>query len=176
MPYGARKTADTIVAILRRHGATVEDRASTLSASRYLTVSLGDASLRVRVSDHVARPTYEAISGAADIEIGSHDMAVTTSAVHGAARILDALRAPHDRYLRAAIARSQATARRIEAADAAVRQSAQVLAAHNSDVQAAFEAWAGDRLDVTDLNARQRKRRRQNLRAQFSAETGIAWK
>jgi len=44
---------------------------SGLSEAVYITVH----GLKVRLADHTARPTYEYLNGAADIELGRHDFA-----------------------------------------------------------------------------------------------------
>lgn len=174
--YNPAKVADAIAAILRRHAVDVGVDASALSASRYLNIAAGERRLRVRVSDHVARPTYEALNGTADIEIGTHDMASTSSAVHGADRILRKLAVPRDRYLRAALTRADIKAIERATADAVVRKAAEARDAQNQSVQQQFEVWAADRLNFDGLNAKQRKRRRQKLRAEFTVATGLEWK
>lgn len=174
--FNPEKTAETLAIILRRHGLVVEVAFSGLSKSRYLTVAAETDTMRVRVSDHVAKPTYEAINGAANYEVGNHDMAATESAVYAAAAILDRVFVQHDAALRASLGRLNAAADREAEERAKIEAIVSARDADNASVQLAFEAWAGDRLDLSGLNAKQRKRRRQSLRDRFTAETGMEWK
>lgn len=76
------KTADRIEKHLRAIGLSVERAGSNLSASQYIRVSGVDLdgdglTLKIRISDHEAKPTYEKRSGPADYEVGPHPMATT---------------------------------------------------------------------------------------------------
>lgn len=70
-----------IASAARTMGLYVEGTESNLSESQYLRVTCrcdGDCDhepAKVRLSNHVAKPTYEALNGVADYEIGPHDMA-----------------------------------------------------------------------------------------------------
>ena len=54
-----------------RRCKAAEYETSGLSEAVYITVH----GLKVRLADHTARPTYEQLNGAADIELGRHDFA-----------------------------------------------------------------------------------------------------
>lgn len=73
----ACQIAEKLEAFAKSVGLSVETSGSNLSSSRYLTISSEDETIKVRVSDHDAKPTYEVLNGAADYEIGPHDQAAT---------------------------------------------------------------------------------------------------
>lgn len=82
--FDARRTADVVARQLVAAGFTVQRDGSGLSASQYLTVAIhgaDDEALfgpeKIRVSDHALPPTYGAMNGWADYEIGPHDEAVS---------------------------------------------------------------------------------------------------
>lgn len=58
-----------------RMGFDVQQTASGLSASQYVVLWHDGERYKIRFSDHVAKPTYELLNGAADFEIGTHEMA-----------------------------------------------------------------------------------------------------
>lgn len=76
-PIRNRKIGERIARLAESMGYEVDGiTESRISASCYLDLQLGDRELRVRIANHEAKPTYEALNGAADIEVGNHSMAV----------------------------------------------------------------------------------------------------
>jgi hypothetical protein len=121
MTFSPSTVSATLTAILIRHGLRVDTDRSSLSSSQYLTVDRYDEvaddytgpELKVRLATHEARPTYERMNGAADIEIGTHSMACTENASDAAARVLRRYAMEPDKTLASVLAR-QAT--KVEAA------------------------------------------------------------
>lgn len=74
MTFSARSAADSLCRALDAMTVSYERRGSGLSGSQYVTVD----DLKVRFATHEARPTYEALNGAASCEIGTHMMAAST--------------------------------------------------------------------------------------------------
>ncbi len=59
------RTADTIINGLNTLGYSIDDSASGISASEYIEISHDalDRPRKIRISNHEARPTYEALIG-----------------------------------------------------------------------------------------------------------------
>lgn len=159
-----------LVAILRRHGLAVNESASRLSSSRYLDVSTDDEHMRVRLSTHVAKPTYEAANGAADLEIGSHDMASAYDAIGGAAKVFQEFAIKPDAIMARALAtraaKAEAAAAERRALDAQITVQREVERRAND----ALLAWAGDRWAEANAKASApaRKRARKKLKAEYA--------
>lgn len=124
-----RIAAERLAAILQRHGLSVSCHASSLSSSRYLDVTRWDAdgecigTVKVRLSTHEARPTYERLNGAADIEVGTHAQAHTDNPSDGAGRILRRLGIEPDKRLVPVLARLRAEQEAAEAPAQAAHQA-----------------------------------------------------
>lgn len=71
------KIAEKLESFAREAGLSVEVDGSSLSSSRYLKISDDEETIKVRIADHIAKPTYEVVNGFADYEVGPHDMGAT---------------------------------------------------------------------------------------------------
>lgn len=67
------RIADRIARYAEQLGYAVSTSASGISASNYLECWRDGRSVRVRIANHDARPTYERLNGAADIEVRTQD-------------------------------------------------------------------------------------------------------
>jgi hypothetical protein len=82
--FNARRAADTLCRELDRMMVANNDlgysrSGSGLSNSQYVEIGrANDPEIKIRFSTHGARPTYEAMNGAAHCEIGTHQMASGT--------------------------------------------------------------------------------------------------
>lgn len=113
--FSSRKTADALEGLLKRHGVEIERQGSGLSDSQYLNAQRWDAAteqysdpLKVRLSSHEAKPTYERLNGAADYEIGEHSMSHTSDAHDAAGMILRRLGIEPDKRLSTILQRQTA--------------------------------------------------------------------
>lgn len=167
------KSAERLAAHLKRCGADVSVDRSYISKSAYIHASTDEASIKIRGSDHAARPTYEALNGAADLEFGPHDMTNghPSDCLAPALALLglepDAIARRVIGACRTRDARAQAKRAEREAEEAAYR----LRAAQQRD---AFEKWAGERLDEANSrpSAKARKKARRKLRDLYAAEMG----
>jgi len=70
---------DSVESEVLAMGLTIQESAfSSLSDSAYLTVDFGEHDefpVKIRISNHTAKPSYEQLSGYADFEVGHHDLA-----------------------------------------------------------------------------------------------------
>lgn len=67
------RVSERIARYAEQLGYAVSTSASGISASNYLECWRDGQSVRVRIANHDARPTYERINGAADIEVRTQD-------------------------------------------------------------------------------------------------------
>ncbi len=163
--------AQRIANHLRRLGAAAKISHSTISESAYIDASTETRRVRIRGSNHVARPTYEALNGSADIEFGGHDMS------HGdwLAALLAALEKLHlepDATIRGLKTRSQNKNRKAAAEEAAKIEASDKNYNDHLAKEAAMIKWAGERWVIANdksRSAKARKRARQALRAQYLA-------
>lgn len=120
--------ADLFTKYAKRMGFDVDQSASCLSASQYVVLWIDGDRYKVRFSDHAARPTYELANGAADFEIGSHEMALEMTW----ACVLHRLGIRHSLAIAAPVARVAAAAERKRIAAEERRQNLrqQAIAAH----------------------------------------------
>jgi hypothetical protein len=163
--------AESLAKHLTRHDVAFTRTNSAISSSVYFEIRSEDMVLRLRGSDHVARPTYEKLNGIADYEFGEHDMA-QGDAVSAAVFVLRSLGIAADATLRAILSRRRKAG---EAARAERERSAAavdaIMATQAADHDA-MVAWAGERwTEANDprRSAKSRKRARQKLRAQWEA-------
>ena len=103
--FDCRRVAHALEISLRRHGLSVGVRRSNLSSSVYIEAGTDEISLRIRISSHVARPTYQVLNGSADIEVGRHQDADTANASAAAGIILRRLGMAPDARLRSTLTR-----------------------------------------------------------------------
>ena len=178
MTFSPSSVSASLAAILIRHGLRVDIDKSGLSSSQYLTVDHYDETtddyigpeIKVRIATHAARPTYERLNGAADIEVGTHCMACTQNASDAAAWVLQRYAMEPDKRLASVLAR-QAT--KAEAAR-------QARATHDAECAARNAAAAEDiaKLDAilvergyvrADLGGKKWREKRAALRRQMEA-------
>jgi len=168
--------ADRLAAILERHGCIVRRTGSALSTSRYVYASTEDGDeIKIRIADHVARPTYERDHGAADIEVGNHDMASRSGALDAAGAALSRLGVPPDARFRASVAMAAgraAKAARIEEAERASIVDTWRIEADAKD--AAIIAWNPGRwAEIRDLPGKKGKEKRRVFRRQAEVALGL---
>lgn len=166
-----RIEAARIIKHLERHGVFAEMRGSSLSESVYLECRTEDHVVRLRGSNHVAKPTYQAINGAADYEFGHHDEA-QGDAISAVVWTLRAMEIEADATLRRILTNRQNKAAIARSAAAADAVSLAAFLDKQAAAEKAFIAWCGDRwTEANDpsRSAKSRKRARQKLRAQYEA-------
>lgn len=120
--------ADLFAKYAKRMGFDVDQSASCLSASQYVVLWIDGDRYKIRFSDHAAKPTYELANGAADFEIGNHEMAHEWNW----AEVLKRLAERHKLVIPAPVARVAAAAERKRIAAEERRQNLrqQAIAAH----------------------------------------------
>lgn len=172
------RIADRLTIILARHGLDTRRVGSALSGSQYIYVQTDDGEIKIRISDHVARPTYERDHGAAAIEIGAHDMATHGGAMCAAQSILKRLGITPDAALRRSIAMAagKAAAKAAKDADkrAEVASTAEgVLTAHHDRLNTLIR-WNPERWGaIKDLPGKSGKEKRRVFRRQAEAALGL---
>lgn len=153
-----------LLPIMARHGVNIErESLSGASVSQYLTVrsAATGKTAKIRISDHDLPPTYEALAGAADAEIGPHDRG--QSVLAGAETALRSLGvAPDAEMLRALAEEASQQAELIRRRN---DPSPEAIAFH--DHNARVRAWASDRW--RDDNSTRGKKVRKRLREEYDA-------
>lgn len=164
--FSSRATADQLEKVLKRHGVELERSASNLSDSQYLKANYYNPTkdewgtpVKVRLSSHEAKPTYETLNGSADFEIGTHALSHTDNAYEAASRILARFGITPDSSVlsgaqkRAAIRETdEATQRRIEA-ETLKRQTD--MAAETSRIDAILEQRGYNRATMSGKDWRE---------------------
>lgn len=174
MAASISKTADAIARNLKVAGFSVTCEKSGLSASQYITAAIYDADdntiferIKIRVSDHALPPTYGALNGYADYEVGPHQEACSDWA-----RIVTAICNSASIAIPSAVRALNTRAANLKAKRNAER------AAYEAEMELRYQAWAAQR-DWVDaemvrigkdyLTGQARKKVRYNLNAKYKA-------
>jgi hypothetical protein len=160
-PSSTHALSDELLPILGRHGVSPNKiQNSSLSNSRYMTFAHPDHEdeANVRISDHVAKPTYEKLNGVPDVEIGAHDMG--QSVLSGAHSILNKIGVSPDKQLHADLAKEK------EEQTARFDKKPNPVATAFDENNDAVKNWAKERW--SDSNSTSGKNKRRALRREYS--------
>lgn len=168
--------AERIARYAGQFGYDVERHGSASSSSQYVDLAFyqeyEDGShdyetLKIRVSDHDLPPTYGALNGYANYEVGPHDSATEWDVV--VADLAERTGNPLPPAVKAAQTRKAKLAAEWAARDAAMSERRLQQIAEQDRVTAEMV-----RLGLNDLSGKARKRARQKIRKQLGIYTGTS--
>lgn len=168
--------AERIARYAAQFGYDVERHGSASSSSQYIELAFykeyDDGShdyetLKIRVSDHDLPPTYGALSGYADYEVGPHDSGTEWDIV--VADLAERTGNPLPPAVKAAQTRKAKLAAEWAAREAKMSEWQRQVKAESGLVTAEMV-----RQGLNDLNGKARKRARQKIRKQLGIYTGAS--
>jgi hypothetical protein len=145
MNFSPRRAADSLAKALDEMGLGYRRDMSSLSSSQYIDVTGrhdcdDDARLKIRFSTHAAKPTYEAMNGAADCEIGTHEHTASTDWKLALAHICRTYAVAAPARFRSFVAQRNAAVATLDARR--VKTEAAIALSRTPEFQAAAEAEA----------------------------------